>query len=166
MPAEAAPRDKIAIQAPAEGSAKDAAVVLTEPREREQHREHPPPSTETNRTYQEGVTEEHLGLPFYPGSEESKPGGRFTDSLGSAAQSFRKTNAPVADVVAFYRKRLDVVQHEIVDAASTTLIGEKDGMQVTVIAVRKSDSTVGARRGPAQSALTEVSVFTKRPRRR
>lgn len=144
-PAEGAPRERVAIEAPADGSATDARVT---PADKAQTT--PPVTTDPNRKYEEGVTEGDLGLPFYPGSEEVRPGGRFTDSAGTAAQSFRKTGASVAEVIAFYRKRLDVVLHEIVDASSTTLIGEAKGMHVTVVAVRKPD-------------WTEVSVFTKRP---
>jgi|GEM_PF-6187487 len=144
-PAEGAPREKVAIEAPADGSARDAKVTPAD-----EAQTTPPATADPNRKYEEGVTESDLGLPFYPGSEEVRPGGRFTDSAGTAAQSFRKTGASVAEVVAFYRKHLKVVLHEVVDASSTTLIGEADGMQVTVIAVKRPDRT-------------EVSVFTKRP---
>lgn len=142
-PKEGAPREKVAIEAPAGGSSTAAKVKPAG--------ESPPKPqpADPSRTYEEGVTERALGMPFYPGSEELRPGGRYTDSSGTAAQSFRKTRKPVSDVIAFYRKHLDVVLHEIVDASSTTLVGEKDGMHVTVVAVRNAD-------------WTEVSVFTKR----
>lgn len=143
-PAGGAPREKVVIEAPADGSSKDAKVTPADDASAELQRADP------NRKYEEGVTEDDLGLPFYPGSEEVRPGGRFTDSAGTAAQSFRKTGASVAEVIGFYRKRLDVVLHEIVDASSTTLIGEANGMHVNLVAVRRPD-------------WTEVSVFTKRP---
>lgn len=146
-PKEGAPREKVAIEAPAGGSAKDAKVSSVEKQQMS------PPTADPNRAYQAGATERDLGLPFYPKSEELRAGGRLTDSTGTTVQVFRKTKDPVADVIAFYRKRLDVVLHEIVDATSTTLVGETKGMQVTVIAVKKPDGT-------------EVNVFTKRSGKR
>lgn len=144
-PTGGAPRSKVAIEAPAKGSAKDAKVSSVG-----EAQSTPPVEADLNRKYEKGVTERDLGLPFYPGSEEVRPGSRVVDSTGIGAQSFRRTRSPVRDVIAFYRKRLDVVLHEIVDATSSTLVGEAEGRRVTVVATRRS-------------AWTEVSIFTKRP---
>jgi hypothetical protein len=147
-PTAGAPRGKVAIEAPAEGSARDAKVS---PANDVQSKA--PGDADPSRKYQEGVTEGDLGLPFYPGSKELRPGARISDSSGTAVQSFRVTDDPIADVVGFYRKRLDVLLHEVVDANSTTVVGRRGALNVTIIAIQKGNST-------------EINVFTRRPKSR
>lgn len=144
-PTAGAPRGKVAIEAPAEGSAKDAKVQRAEPQA-------PPPQQNTARVYKEGATEEDLGVPFYPGSKELRPGARISDDSGTAVQSFRVTDDnAIADVVGFYRRRLDAVVHEVLDANSTTIVGRRGTLNVTIVVVKKAHGT-------------EVNIFTRRPK--
>jgi hypothetical protein len=137
-----APKETIGIEAPAGGSATDARRVEPEKVE-------PPPAAE--REYKPGVTEKELGLPFYPKSTELRPGGVLRDSSGVAAQSFRVSEEPPQVIAEFYKKKMDVLLHEIRDATSLTIVGKRNGRECTIVLVQREGKT-------------QINVFTKAPK--
>ncbi|GIV02044.1 MAG: hypothetical protein KatS3mg015_0874 [Fimbriimonadales bacterium] len=144
-PPTEAPKETLGIEAPAKGTAKDARRIQAN------EGESPPPQS-ADREYVAGVTEKELGLPFYPGSKELRPGGVLRDSSGVAAQSFRLSDDDPKTIVSFYRKRLDAVLHEVREANGITLVGKSKGKECTIVVVQRS-------------AQTEINVFTKTPKR-
>lgn len=97
-----------------------------------------------------GLTEDEIGLPFYPGSQE-KPDSSVKTQAGSTAtfMSVRVTSDAPADVIAFYKPKLS--QTNVISAGGNELLTGKlpDGASVQVSASRE---------GGAKETLVQVLV--------
>jgi hypothetical protein len=82
--------------------------------------------------------ERELGLPFYPGSEDTKESGRTAEG---GYLSVRTTRDSVEQVVRFYKSRLPHIDNEVVLPNSVTILAEHDGRKVFLLVTREGEVT-------------------------
>ncbi len=82
--------------------------------------------------------ERELGLPFYPGSEDTKESSR---SAGGGYISVRTTRDSVEEVVRFYKSRLPHLDNEVVLPGSVTILAEHEGRKVFLLVTREGEIT-------------------------
>lgn len=128
-PPTEAPKETLGIQAPADGSAKDARRIESD--------EGDSNAAGGKDVAKEGITEDDLGLPFYPNSKRASPGHLRETSKGLVAEISLSTEDGVDKVAEFYKSRLDSIVHEVRGGNMVALNGEKDGRRYT-IAVTKN----------------------------
>lgn len=87
-----------------------------------------------------GVTEQDLGVPFYPGSTEVPNGGmKATTSQGNEALSSRTTTDDPSKVVAFYTEKLGKPESNF-SSSDVTMATWKSGKNSTVLQIGKGDA--------------------------
>jgi len=105
-----------------------------------------------------GVTEDVLGLPFYPGSEEAKAGGSSViDSTdGKLVQCTRTTKDDPDQVASFYKDKISAASNSSNISGDTkrVILGGKltSGAEVSIMATKKG----------AENTSILVNVSTKK----
>jgi hypothetical protein len=104
-----------------------------------------------------GVTEDAVGLPFYPSSAEWGTGSRVTQDNGiTIAASARETSDAPEKVIAFYKKKIPdakFIADGVGDLVHTDITGKtKDGADAEVLVMKlpqqKTQIFVSIRRRP------------------
>lgn len=87
-----------------------------------------------------GVSEADLGLPFYPGSTETKDSLKSNTDKGTTVQSVRLTADDPAKVVAFYTDKLGKPASSMT-SDSMTMATWKSGKRSVVVMMGKQDAS-------------------------
>jgi hypothetical protein len=104
-----------------------------------------------------GVTEDAVGLPFYPASAEWGTGSRVIQDSGvTLAASARETSDAPDKVIAFYKKKISdakIIADSFGDLVHTNITGKtKDGSDAEVLVMKlpqqKTQIFVSVRRHP------------------
>jgi len=83
-----------------------------------------------------GVSEAELGVPFYPGSAETKDSIKSVTDKGSSYMSIRTTSDEAAKVIAFYTGKIGKPTNSLV-SDSMSMANWKVGKKSTVLIVSK-----------------------------
>jgi hypothetical protein len=105
-----------------------------------------------------GVTEDAVGLPFYPASAEWGTGSRVTQDSGvNLAASARETSDAPDKVIAFYKKKIPnakIIADSLGDLFHTNITGKtKDGADAEVLVMKL----------PQQK--TQIFISVRRPKK-
>lgn len=88
------------------------------------------------------VSEEQLGVPFYPGSKEAPGSSSMTGEGKKAVTSVRESTDPVSKIIAFYEGKLGKAKRKVETAGQATATWEKDAKTITVSATTSDAKTI------------------------